>query len=219
MIMITGCSDKSSVNIDITNNGDVQNTFNFNEEVFNLQYELPNGTNIYYGEHKSILINNSNGNEILSNDPKYGSWATLPELSPNKKNIAYVSPYEFETLGNVYVYDSESDTYGKVVEVDIEKQDSAKVVKWIDDDKLLIIIGFGYGTVSEGGDLYLYNRETEKLTLVKESEGNTEVIGIKINEEIVELEIAVFDENWINYEKSLEYMSLSEIYEIESSKF
>ncbi|PLS19039.1 hypothetical protein CVD28_01140 [Bacillus sp. M6-12] len=58
-------------------------------------------------------------------------------------------------------------------------QSSPKYVEWIDENRLYVIIGFAYGTVSKGGELYELNLRDHSLTPV--------ITGLKDNEEVVSI--------------------------------
>lgn len=84
------------------------------------------------------------------------------EISPSKKYGAAVEgkgeeAFE-EGIANIVVKDLNSNkqwSFGMINNE--EKQYTPKAVKWITDETLLIIVGYGYGTISPGGKLYLLN--------------------------------------------------------------
>lgn len=166
--------------------------------VYDKLYELPNNKQIYYNDYKNILLKSADKLILLNNTDKDES-ASSPVLSPNKKNIAYISPYEFELNGNVYVFDTDSEIAKKVIQVDIKQEDSAKVVKWLDDDRLLVIIGYGKGTVSMGGNLYLYNLKTDELKTLKRADEKEEIVDVNTRKGELLLDIITWDEEFIKY--------------------
>lgn len=182
-----------------------------NDESFEIAYELPNSQKIYYSKARIILISKGEGYKALNNPDINDGFASFPKLSPDKKNIAYISPFEFELYGNVYIYNIEDDVNNKVVQVDYDKSDTAKVVKWLDDDRLLVIIGFGDGTVSKGGDLYLYNRLSNKTTLIKEVENKKEIVDFEIADDRIILEIITWDEDCREYTTEFEDLTFENI--------
>lgn len=187
----------------------------YNDALFKVVYELGNSKKIYYSDSRIILIKTVEEYKQLNDININDGFASFPVLSPNKKNIAYISPFEFELYGSVYIYNIEDELNGKVVQVDLDKSDTAKVVKWLDDDRLLVIIGFGTGTVSKGGDLYLYNKISNKTTLIKAVEGKKEIIDFKIAEDRVILEIITWDDDYREYVSEFEELTFETIYDSE----
>ncbi|KNY29430.1 DUF4652 domain-containing protein [Pseudobacteroides cellulosolvens] len=169
-----------------------------NDKSYTKLFELPNKKQIYYSEEKVILLKSGEKHTLL-NDIYIDEFASSPVLSPDKKNIAYISPYEFELNGNVYVFDTITETSKKVIQVDVKKEDSAKVVKWLDNDRLLVIIGFGKGTVSRGGNLYLYNLKTGELKAIKEVNEMEEIVDINVGTEGPVIDIITWNEEYTEY--------------------
>ncbi|HEY9059746.1 MAG TPA: DUF4652 domain-containing protein [Pseudobacteroides sp.] len=167
--------------------------------VYNKLYELPNNKQIYYNDYKNILFKSGDNHILLNNTGKDESASSSPVLSPNRKNIAYISPYEFELNGNVYVFDTDTEIAKKVIQVDIKQEDSAKVVKWLDDDRLLVIIGYGKGTVSRGGNLYLYNLKTDELKTLKRADEKEEIVDVNTGKGELLLDVITWDEEFIKY--------------------
>ena len=94
-----------------------------------------------------------------------GYWQLLalgmpsqPIISPDKMSVAWIDNQEFEVIGRPWVYRVDRLSLSQVMPVpfDLEPQDqySAKQLMWQDDEHLVVVWGFGYGTVSQGGHVY-----------------------------------------------------------------
>lgn len=131
------------------------------------------------------------------------------QVSPNKKFEATVegkgNTGEEEGIGKLFIKDlttGERWTFEIVQDVKKGEQNTPKYVKWIDDDNFLVIVGFGHGTVTRGGALYLMNVTTGKLVnadverKIDLSQGNkveiTKVIAIRSNE--LDVEVNMFED-------------------------
>ncbi len=182
----------------ITDENQASMVLKHNDRSYTKLYELPNKKQIYYSEEKIILLKSGERNTPL-NDIYKDEFASSPVLSPDKKNIAYISPYEFELNGNVYVFDTNTETSKKAVQVDIKKEDSAKVVKWLDNDRLLVIIGFGKGTVSRGGNLYLCNLKTGELKAIKEVGEMEEIVDVNVGTKGPVIDIITWNNEYTEY--------------------
>ncbi len=160
--------------------------------------ELIDDFELQYQAEEKILLEGLDGEEdILIND----DFPSEPKIAPSESKIVFISPYLWEMIGEVYLYDLEEQEEKKIVSRDdLPEQMTAKEVKWITDDYLLLIIGKAYGTPSEGGDLYWLEVETNELYAVSKLEKNKEYKSIKLKEEEIILEMAIFDEQHLEYE-------------------
>lgn len=60
-----------------------------------------------------------------------------------------------------------------------ELKDTPKYIEWIDNDKLFVIVGSAYGTVSKGGKLYELNISTNTINpVINHLKNNEEVISV-----------------------------------------
>ena len=160
--------------------------------------ELSDDFKLQYQAEDKILLEGLEGEEdILVND----DFPSEPEIAPSETKMVFISPYLWEMIGEVYLYDLEEQEEEKLLSRDdLPKQMTPKEIKWITDDYLLLIIGKAYGTVSEGGDLYWLEVETKELYAISELEENKEYKSIKLEEEEIILEMAIFDEQYLDYE-------------------
>lgn len=151
---------------------------------------------------KKVLDKNT---EIKFNTP----W----ENSLNKKYSATVEGKGSEALeegiGSVVVKNLSSGELVSFKMADNQKQYSPKTVKWVDDENLLVVVGLGYGTVHQGGDIYLLNIDTALVT--KADPQNTanldnkseiaKIQSVKMGESnnlIIDVEVLVFEDNLLN---------------------
>lgn len=186
-------------------------------EKFEIIYQLPNAIKIHYGDNKTILVEKNNEKIEIIDKGINNRFASIPLLSSSNKEMVYIAPYEFELNGDVYIYNFENETNRKIVDVssvNLERDDTAKVLKWLDDDRLLIIIGFAAGTVSRGGDLYLYNFASEDLVLLKDVttayNNHEEIVDFVIQKEKVIIEIISWHEDLQNYDTRFEEIDLNQ---------
>ncbi len=135
--------------------------------------------------------------EIVIND----NYPSEPVISPDKSNLVYISPYEWETLGELYLYNSRNNSNELILDIDsMPQQNTVKQVKWINNDYLLAIVGYGMGTVSVGGNVYLIEVETTETEVFYTTEESQEVKNIEITGDKILFEIADFDEQYMDYE-------------------
>ncbi|MFJ7936496.1 DUF4652 domain-containing protein [Sporosarcina sp. NPDC096371] len=64
----------------------------------------------------------------------------------------------------------------------IHRQNTPKYVEWIDDNRLFVIVGLSYGTVTRGGQLYEMNiKENTTIPVFEDLKQNEEIMSIKAN--------------------------------------
>lgn len=136
---------------------------------------------IRYIKHDSIMIGDGKSFELVCED-----LPSAPEISPDSKCFLYISPHEWEELGELYIYDLTKRESRLLIGInDLAEQNKVKKAIWGDNKNLLLIIGFAYGTVSVGGDLVHYNFDTNTLTTLLKAEKQFEVQDIYWEEDII----------------------------------
>ncbi|MBF8436423.1 DUF4652 domain-containing protein [Halanaerobiaceae bacterium Z-7014] len=151
---------------------------------------------IDYEEDSFLRLERETGVETLSEE-----MPSEPIISPAGNKLAFIAPFQWETVGSIYIYDYESNSLNELLSADqIEAQNSPKGIWWYNDDYLLAIIGYAYGTVSVGGDLFLVEIETGNPRRVIGLTEYQEVKSISLDDQYIYLEIAEFDENFNEYQ-------------------
>lgn len=124
--------------------------------------------------NRYIILKSGQDIKIISR-----SGASFPEVDPAKTRIAYIYPYFWETIGDVFIYDVSKDQYLVIIKGnELKNQHTPKKIKWLNDRYLLTIIGLAYGTVSKGGSLYIYDTMNNQLHFAVEPESMTEFVDI-----------------------------------------
>lgn len=156
------------------------------------------GNDVQYNEEdKSVQLIKADGStEVLA-----ARSATEPVKSPDSKKAAYVSPVEFEELGDVYIVNLEE---GKQeVLISSEDQQTPKKVIWEDDNNILVIIGQAYGTVGVGGNIYRVNLETKEKNALTNYEGDIQITDLKIENGILKYNGIKYTDD--NFNESVPY--------------
>lgn len=192
----------------------------YKDKEITIYYNIVQNNNVTKYNSEPLIIKKDDKLELIAL-----ASTSIPEVSPNKRRIAYITPYEWETLGELYIYDMDIEEENpkksiKVIAVeDIGDQNTVKAAKWLDDRYTLTIVGFGYGTVTLGGDLYLYDIESGKLDLILEagsldkklSKEHIEIVDFNIVDDDITIKIARHDENYMKYTLEEKKMKLVDI--------
>lgn len=164
---------------------------------------------LFYSDRRIIFIKSEEGYKVLS------SYLTsYPELAPDKRKIAYIEPNEQDLPRTLYIYNIENDLKKFILETDEKGTNTPKVVKWLNNEYLGLIIGYGYGSVSLGGSLYVYDINNEELFLALTPEKKSEFRNLRVDGESIILDIVKWtDDNWNEYiieQKKITYTELIE---------
>lgn len=156
-----------------------------------------NGSRILYkAEHEQVLkiVLKSGEEKVICND-----LPSQPSISPDGKRVAYLSPFEWEIISNVHIYDIDKDTDATVLSVqesadnkNVREQTTPKSLTWLDDRYLLMVIQFAYGTVTKGGDLYVYDTQEDSLQPLTKLFRQEEITGVKVEQDTVYLDFIEF---------------------------
>lgn len=150
-----------------------------------------------------IKVSNINSIKCLCKE-----FCSQPQISPLKNRMAFASPYIWESVGELYIYDFINENMKVLIKDRLPNQHTIKKIEWLNNDSLILIIGLAYGTISLGGNLYLYNYLTDELNLIVEKIGSEEIKDFNICGKQINLEVAQFDENYMNYILKLESIIL-----------
>ncbi|OIK12462.1 hypothetical protein BIV60_16320 [Bacillus sp. MUM 116] len=99
-----------------------------------------------------------------------------PVKSPNGEKAAYISPSGWEELSNLYIVDLHDGSQHELVHYDPENK--PKDVIWEDDKHVLVIIGYPYGAITVGGNIYKINVETNEKEAVTDYDSNTQITDL-----------------------------------------
>ncbi|MFY3790442.1 DUF4652 domain-containing protein [Ureibacillus sp. MALMAid1270] len=108
------------------------------------------------------------------------------EISPlNTKRAILHGRADFEGLNRLVIEDLETGKF-TIYKYRYEgEQNTPKDIKWIDEERLFVIIGYGYGTITKGGSLYILNVKDHSITPVFENifenNGKEEIMSIEAN--------------------------------------
>lgn len=161
---------------------------------------------IKYDEVKESIIEISpNGETKIISD----EFPSRPVMSPDNLYSSYIAPLEWEAPGNLYVYDLRKGENKTCIRPD-EYGNIPKYVQWLNNETLLVLIGFAHGTVSIGGNLFKYNIVFDELTQITDYPGEIQITKIKLTDEFVILSgIKYIDETLNEFENFEEKINIT----------
>ncbi|SEN88569.1 protein of unknown function [Mesobacillus persicus] len=131
-----------------------------------------------------------------------------PLKSPNGEMAAYISPYGWEELSDLYLVDLQDGSQSILVTNDSESK--PKEFIWQDDDHVLVIIGYPHGTVNVGGDIYRINIETNEKEEIVSTDDKVEITDLERIEDgvLYYSGIQYTDEQWNEHQDYSNQVSL-----------
>ncbi|MDA1886883.1 DUF4652 domain-containing protein [Bacillus cereus group sp. BY105LC] len=114
------------------------------------------------------------GEKKLLND----SISSKPTISPGGLKAIYLSPCEWESITKLYLFDLRNGDNIQLIG-DIDGAYIPKGAIWIDNSYLALIIGFG--TFSDGGNVYLYNLMDSQLIKITDWDQRKQVVKLEYN--------------------------------------
>ncbi len=163
--------------------------------------------NVIYksGLFSYLNVIKDDGTELIISDEE--TLPAEPVISPDKSSLLYISPGEWEELGELFLYRSGWDKAEVLIPRSaMNSNDTPKKVLWLDNENALVIIGFTYGTVSAGGELYHLNvkdGQLHRLFTDETPELRTEIKSVYIDEadgkRLLSIEIAEFNKDVTHY--------------------
>lgn len=123
--------------------------------------------------------------------------------SPNKKFSACIEGRgpegENDGIGTIYVKEPVSGSVWMLNDLNNSDKYTPKFISWWDDENIIVVEGYAYGTISSGGSLYLVNVNTARASLIYSPENDrTGVISAERLGNKVQMELVTYDEDLKN---------------------
>lgn len=125
--------------------------------------------------------------------------AFLAAGSPDGSRTAVLFPTEFEVPADLYVVRGPGDGTRFQLADSLRETWTPRAVGWLDDHTLWVTIGWLYGTVSPGGDLYAVDptEGSARLLWASPDSGRTQAVAARAggSERGIVVRLKAFDEN------------------------
>lgn len=142
------------------------------------EHENPDGTKQIIESERDLiqLIKPDGTTEVIATE-----MPSEPVKSPDGKKAVYISPLEWEAVGDLYLVNLE-DGSKDVLVAQTENQFIPKKVIWENDENVLVIIGYAMGTIDWGGHIYRVNVETKEKTLITDYDSKVSLTDMYIRD-------------------------------------
>ncbi|MDQ0116295.1 DUF4652 domain-containing protein [Paenibacillus harenae] len=157
-----------------------------------------------------IQIKTDNEAKMISTVDDYPS---PPKISLDKTKLVYIAPFDFETLGEVWLYGNDSDAPKKVFDrTQFGEDQSVKQVHWLDDSHLIILTGNRYGTVSINQSLYVWDTASKEAKSVLQEKGNRDIRDLTVNDSGVEILIVTYNDDFTEETFETKSLKITDLY-------
>lgn len=134
---------------------------------------ISDSVTLYHFPARPILIRDDSGLHIITYKESRDS---VPEISPNGEKIVFISPYAWGVIGTIHVYNIKTE---EMLTLSYNDQSMVKVVKWLDNNRILFVEDNPFGTVTTGGQLKLFDLTDNSIeTLVSFEDTHLEVSNV-----------------------------------------
>ncbi|MDF2881948.1 MAG: hypothetical protein K0R54_2505 [Clostridiaceae bacterium] len=107
-----------------------------------------------------------------------------------------------EGIGTILLKNNSNNDVWRLQLKNNSEQNSTKFIEWYDNNNLFVIIGYGHGTLSPGGSVYLLNINDLKTTAIYEEDSNKkdQIISVDKSMNRINFKVLIYDDD--NYVKS-----------------
>lgn len=158
-------------------------------------------------ENKLIQIDPHGKETVIASE-----FPSKPVFSPNNQMAIYINPLEWECLGSLYLYNLQNGYIEEIISPD-EDQNIPKYAIWIDNNNIAVIIGYGFGTVQVGGNVFIYHIPSAKLKKITSYPPEIQITKLTIKGEIMSLNgIKYIDEALNEFREYYDEIPLSQLF-------
>lgn len=148
-------------------------TSNIQKEIESLNYDSTSGELTFFKKNGEV--------EILD-------MVSEPLYNEKKKQVAYIHPYQWEVVGDVYIYNWEKKKMSVLnFSLNLKEEITPKLLTWVDENNLLCLIGNVFGTVDISGKLLLISlKEGMKEKVIKRFPKDVQINSMFENKDVIE---------------------------------
>lgn len=149
---------------------------------------------------ETYIAQEDNSKQALNIDQQFYDNGRVV-FGPNQSRAAMIDIIDLEVVGNLFLYDNSDGSTTQLTDLDYSNQETIKKVVWFNNNRLMFIKGFNGGTITMGGDLYLYDLDTNQEFLVVTANDKSEIVDVEIiNQDVLITKVTWTDANYMNYE-------------------
>ncbi|GMQ56877.1 hypothetical protein AN1V17_12710 [Vallitalea sediminicola] len=187
LIVTTGCS-KQVVKVE-------EDVYNKSQQILPddtyKMFDINDDISLVYGESKTIYIKVDNEYiEVCK------TLCSYPKIAPNESAMAFVTG-EPDYPGELYLYNLKNNEKTMLLGND-EGSNTPKDVEWLDNKRLLVIKGYGHGTVRLGGEICIYDIDKKEVTPLLMPDELSEYRSIIKKDDSFEIEQATWEDDTFN---------------------
>jgi len=127
-----------------------------------------------------------------------------PKYTTDSSKFIFVTG-EQDDPGELFLYDTKTAALDTLVKHKGNGDNTPKKADWLTDQHLIVLVGYGWGHSSWGGDIFIYNLKKRQLQKIIQSRKNEEIEDFSIIGNKVTLLIRKFNDDQHNPNESTTY--------------
>jgi len=137
-------------------------------------------------------------------DKYLGFNLASPHFTPDSSKFIFVTG-EQDDPGELFLYDTQTAALDTLVKHKGNGDNTPKKADWLTGQHLIVLVGYGWGHCSWGGDIFVYNLKKRQLQKIIQCRKNEEIEDFSIIGNKVTLLIRKFNDDQHNPNESATY--------------
>lgn len=140
------------------------------------------------------------------------------QISPDGTKVI-ADDFEYEYTASIYLYDVAKRETVKLSGLDLPEYTTPAYLQWLDDRYFMFVVQLDHGSVVRGGDVYVYDTETEKCQpIIKNSYWPFQTYGFEVyDDSFVVINSLLYEETMNFTEPKHHILTVEEIYDLINS--
>ncbi len=137
------------------------------------------------------------------------------QISPGGTKVI-ADDFEYEHTASIYLYDVAKRETVKLSNLDLPEYTTPAYLQWLDDRYFMFVVQLDHGSVVRGGDVYVYDTETEKCQpIIKNSYWPFQTYGFEVyGDNFVVINSLLYEETMNFTEPKHHILTVEEIYDL-----
>ncbi len=121
--------------------------------------------------------------------------------------------FSWEVISTVYLYDIGTDEKKQLDISGLPEYETVSAMKWLDRRYFLFVSQFDHGTVVRGGDVWVYDTETDEyFRIIAREDGRLQIHDIVVYDGMILLDVPYYDEGFTETEQHYYTVATETIY-------
>jgi len=130
-------------------------------------------------------------------DKYLGFNLASPHFTPDSSKFIFVTG-EQDELGELFLYDTKTASLDTLIKHKSSGDNTPKKAAWLTNRYIIVIIGYGWGMVRDGGDVFIFDLKKNQLRKIIQSRQGEEYMDLSVNQDSVKFIIKKWNDDQYN---------------------